>query len=104
MEKGRVIIAGVCFSIAGLGAMGQPVIVRPGACAAQDSYLLARNSGAIININLTDPQQGENDVIVFRQHGLDGWASQRLLTRFDLRLEENGPTFRNSGVFCRGTQ
>ena len=99
MEAGRIIIAGISFSVAGLGAAGDVVFVRPGPCAAQETYLLAANSAALIRV-----EDGEEGVIVFRSQERQGWASKRLLERYDLRLDEAGTTIVNSGEFCRGTQ
>ena len=99
MEAGRIIIAGISFSVAGLGAAGDVVFTRPGPCAAQETYLLAVNSAALIRV-----EDGENGVIVFRRQERQGWASKRLLERYDLRLDEAGATIVNSGQFCRGTQ
>ncbi len=99
MEAGRIIIAAISFSVAGLGAIGQPLLVRPGPCAAPETYLLAANSAAIIRVEAPEP-----GVIVFREQDRQGWASRRLLRRFDLRVEQDGVTIVNSGEFCRGTQ
>lgn len=99
MEAGRIVIAGISFAVAGLGAAGDVVFVRPGPCAAQETYLLAANSAALIRV-----EDGENGVIVFRRQERRGWASKRLLERYDLRLDEAGTTIVNSGQFCRGTQ
>lgn len=99
MEAGRIIIAGISFSVAGLGAAGDVVFTRPGPCAAQETYLLAGNSVALIRV-----EDGEEGVIVFRRQERQGWASKRLLERYDLRLDEAGTVIVNSGQFCRGTQ
>ena len=99
MEAGRIIIAGISFAVAGLGAVGDVVFTRPGPCAAQETYLLASNSAAMIRV-----EAEEEGVIVYRQQERHGWASKRLLQRFDLRLDEMGATIINSGQFCRGTQ
>ena len=98
METGRIVIAALSFSVAGLGAFGQPVLVRPGPCAAPQTYLLAANSAAIIRV-----ESEEQGVIVYREQRR-GWASRRLLQRFDLSLDAAGPAITNSGKFCRGTQ
>lgn len=94
--------AGLCAGGAQAGD-GAITIVRPGPCAAQASYLLAENSGALIQA----PQHSSalNDhIIVFRTQPtpsrLQGWASRHLLQRFDLQLEEEGVRIVNSGAFC----
>ncbi len=99
MEMGRYILAAISFSVAGAGAFGETLFVRPGPCAAQETFLLAVNSAAIIR---RDPSQ--QDVIVFRQQEKRGWASRRLLRRFDLSVAESGPVIVNSGDFCRSSQ
>lgn len=113
MEVGRIIFAGIAFSTAAAGAVGQmragPILMRPGPCAAHNTYLLAANSGAIIQIR-PDTTGAQNRSIVFRQREqAAGWASQRLLQRFDLEIApqaspdavEGGVKIINSGQFCR---
>lgn len=102
MEAGRIILAGISFAVAGLGAVWDVVIVRPSPCAAQQTYLLANNSAAIIRVE-ADAVSDTDGVIVYREQA-EGWASRRLLGRFDLRLDEAGTTIVNSGEFCRGSQ
>ena len=102
MEAGRIILAGISFAVAGLGAVWDVVIVRPGPCAAQQTYLLANNSAAIIRVE-ADAVSDTDGVIVYREQA-EGWASRRLLGRFDLRLDEAGTTIVNSGEFCRVSQ
>lgn len=94
--------AGLCAGGVQAGD-GKITIVRPGPCAAQTSYLLAENSGALIQA----PQQSSalsDHIIVFRPNAdskpLRGWASRHLLHRFDLQLEEEGVRIVNSGAFC----
>jgi len=106
MEAVRVLMAGGAISAAALGAANSltnpPEIIRPGPCAGEETYLLAGNSGAIIRITRSGPE--EDRVIVFREQPSKGWASRRLLRRFDLKLDEAGPDIVNSGRFCRGAQ
>lgn len=94
--------AGLCAGGVQAGD-GKITIVRPGPCAAQTSYLLAENSGALIQA----PQHSSllsDHTIVFRAQPapspFQGWASQHLLQRFDLQLEEEGVRIINSGAFC----
>lgn len=101
MEPGRILIAGAAFSVAAAGAAGDTLFVRPGPCAAPQTYFLAANSAAIIRV---EEAQGDAGVIVYRRQPDRGWASKRLLRRFDLRLDETGTTIVNSGKFCRGPQ
>ena len=102
MEAGRIILAGISFAVAGLGAAWDVVIVRPVSCAAEKTYLLAGNSAAIIRIE-ADALADTDGVIVYREQS-KGWASRRLLGRFDLSLDDAGATIVNSGDFCRGSQ
>ncbi|PQA85402.1 hypothetical protein [Hyphococcus luteus] len=105
MEAGRIILAGISFSVAGLGAAGDVVFTRPGPCAAQETYLLAANSAALIRVEAPEDGAANEGVIYYRKpDDRRGWASRRLLQRFDLSLEEAGVTIINSGEFCRGTQ
>ncbi len=102
MEAGRIILAGISFAVAGLGAAWDVVVVRPGPCPAEATYLLAGNSAAIIRVE-AEAASVSDGVIVYREQS-EGWASRRLLNRFDLRVEEAGSTIVNSGEFCRRSQ
>ena len=104
MEAPRIIVATIGFAVAAAGAAGETLFIRPGPCAAQETYLLAGNSGAIIRVEAPKAQADGERVIVYRRRENEGWASQRLLKRFDLRLDEFGTTIVNSGQFCRGMQ
>lgn len=105
MELGRIVIAGLAFSVAAAGAAGEVLFIRPGPCAASETYLLAANSGAIIRVETAaDAEQSGGPVIFYRKSNLGGWASQHLLRRFDLQIDEHGTTVVNSGSFCRGHQ
>jgi hypothetical protein len=101
-----MVIAGIAFSVAAAGAAGDTLFVRPGPCTAQQTFLLASNSGAIIQVDRETPENPETSVIVYRRGERNsganhGWASRRLLERFDLRIEQGGTTIINSGAFCR---
>jgi len=88
-----------------VNATAETTVFRPGPCASQaGAYLLASNSGALIRVTPESQGAASDHVIVFRKKkdSRDGWASQRLLRRFDLQLEEGGPRIINSGAFCRG--
>ena len=104
MELGRFVFAGLAVSVAGLGAAGETVFVRPGPCAADQTYLLAGNSGAIIRVEAPSGNKPERRVIVYRDRSDAGWASRSLLGRFDLKLDDQGVTIINSGNFCRSTK
>ena len=85
----------------GAAATAPPKILRPGLCASpHGSFLLAPNSGALIRVDGATPQGPDDRVIVFRPQPLRGWASQRLLRRFDLKIDEAGVTIVNTGGFC----
>ena len=91
-------------------ALANTIVVRPGPCTSPEVYLLAGNSGALIRL---EPGQGEapgDHVIVYRQDEqsggsarrkeVRGWASRRLLDRFDLRIGQDDVLIVNSGAFC----
>jgi len=85
----------------GAAAAAPPKVLRPGPCASPlGSYLLAPNSGALIRVDGARPDGREERVVVFRPQALRGWASQRLLRRFDLKIEDAGVTIVNTGGFC----
>ncbi|WP_425408822.1 hypothetical protein [Hyphococcus sp.] len=96
-----MIIAGIAFSIAAAGAAGDMIVLRPGPCAAQQTFLLAQNSGAIVRVDNETPENPDTSVIVYRRQDRAGWASRRLLRRFDLHLTPGGARIVNSGEFCR---
>ena len=96
-----MVIAGIAFSVAAAGAVGDTLFVRPGPCAAQQTFLLAANSGAIIQVDRETPEKPETSIIVYRRGDREGWASRRLLKRFDLRVKPDGMIIMNSGAFCR---
>ncbi len=81
-------------------AHAETAIIRPGPCAAQSTYLLAANSGALIRVERAGAGDRSDQIIVFRHNPIRGWASQRLLRRFDLKLDDNGGRIFNSGAFC----
>ena len=100
-------ISAVLFvaSAAGIGAglaRAETIVIRPGPCAAQTTYFLAGNSGALIRADGDAVGSFENHVIVFRRNQTRGWASRRLLKRFDLKLNDKGGRISNSGAFCIG--
>lgn len=82
-------------------ARSETIIVRSGPCASpHGSYLLAANAGALIRVE--DPVMAEegSGVIVYRIRPNRGWASRRLLSRFDLDLGAAQPGIVNTGEFC----
>ena len=86
-------------------AAAEPTVIRPGPCAThQATYLLAANSGALIRARAGTAGLVGDHVIVFRPKPTTGWASQRLLMRFDLKLDDNGARIVNSGAFCMETK
>ncbi len=89
-------VTGACSGTAG----AETTVIRPGPCAAQSTYLLAGNSGALIRADTGDSSDLNKHVIVFRRKPTRGWASQRLLKRFDLKLNDQGGRIYNSGAFC----
>ena len=97
MAAGRLFsfLAG-CTCLAG-AAQADLIVIRPGECAAgATTYLLAPNSQALIKIE----EQENIQYIVFRPQALQGWASQRVLRRFDLEIEEEGLRVFNTGGYC----
>ncbi|MHA7871105.1 MAG: hypothetical protein ACX939_02015 [Hyphococcus sp.] len=69
-------------------------------CLAETSYLLAGNSGAVILLSPDATQELGERVIVYRPRLARGWASQRLLRRFDLALSGGRDRIPNAGVYC----
>lgn len=100
MGRNGVFFVMMSATLAGGGSQAETVVIRPGPCAAQDVYLLAGNSGALIRTNDAETGASGEHVIVFRPQPIKGWASRRLLRRFDLQLREDGVRIVNSGAFC----
>ena len=97
MQKGRLIImvsSFACLSASAPAQAAQPCVTRYG------GYVLAPNSGAIIRIDPGQRSSAGNPVIVFRPPREHGWASQRLLMRFDLQIDDHGGRIANSGALC----
>jgi len=97
----RLFVAVVCagYVLVGVGAV--TILTRPDACVTRGTvYLLAANSGALIRAEPGAASEAGAPVIVFRPKRLSGWASQRLLMRFDLKLDESGTRIVNTGAFC----
>lgn len=103
MKVRRIIYATFFVELFALGAMAATTtVLRPPCHKGSKAYLLAVNSGAVISIDEHDDKTGGNAVVVFRPRKSRGWASQHLLTRFDLDVElnDNQVTVRNSGATC----
>lgn len=102
MGTRRLILLALGLTFLAADSSAETTIIRPGPCAAQETYLLAGNSGALIRVE-PDARSGKEDrAIVFRYQPTHGWASRRLLKRFDLQLDDGSPRIVNSGAFCRG--
>ena len=100
MLRRRLIIAACWLNLCAINATAETTVIRPGSCASAGTYLLAENSGALIKVTSLATEEVSDHIIVFRDHALSGWASQRLLRRFDLKLSEDGPYIFNTGGFC----
>ncbi len=103
--KLRSIIYAVLFvevAILGAGAAATTVL-RPPCYSGSKAYLLAANAGAVIDVKEHKDKASGSAVVVFRPRKDKGWASQRLLSRFDLAVELNNKpvVVRNSGQTCR---
>lgn len=104
MKARHIILAACWVNLFAINATAETTIFKPGSCGAPVAVLLAQNSGALIQVVDVAPNQTNNHIIVFRDKSLQGWASQRLLRRFDLDLGEHEPAIFNSGSFCREGQ
>ena len=97
----RIIIAGIWLNLIAINATAETTIIQPGPCSGSELYLVAKNSGALIKVDYTAETAANEHVIVFRPQQTQGWASQRLLRRFDLQLGDGGPRVVNTGGFCK---
>ncbi len=92
-------------AIFGAAAAGT-TILRPPCYSGSRAYLLAANAGAVIDVREHEDKSSGSAVVVFRPRKENGWASQRILSRFDLAVELNDKpvVVRNSGQTCRASQ
>lgn len=101
MQVCNILMAGLLANAVALGATADTRVFRGPPCQlGAGGYLLAANSGAIIRVNdmHDSPDQA---VIIFRPPTEHGWASQRILSRFDLALgDDEKVTVTNSGRVC----
>ena len=93
------------FLVLGAGVVATRVL-RPSCYSGSQAYLLAENAGAVIDVKKHADGTSGSAVVVFRPRKERGWASQHLLSRFDLSVElnENPVVVRNSGRTCRAPQ
>lgn len=108
--KLRTFIYAALFAEIGVfgAAAAATTILRPPCYSGSRAYLLASNAGAVIDVKDHQEQAGAGGsaVVVYRPRKEKGWASQRLLARFDLAVELNNKpvVVRNSGQTCRAPQ
>ena len=103
--KIRPLFYGILIAeIVALGAAAAATtILRPPCYSGSRAYLLAANAGAVIDVKRHANGASGSAVVIFRPRKENGWASQRLLARFDLAVELNDTpvVVRNSGQTCR---
>lgn len=105
MKFRTFIYAALFVEIGVFSAAAAATIIRPPCFSGARAYLLAANAGAVIGVRQDRDQVGAGGsaVVVYRPRKEKGWASQRLLARFDLAVELNNKpvVVRNSGQTCR---
>ena len=75
---------------AALGAAAATTnILRPPCYSGSEAYLLAPNAGVVIDVRRYQESGEGTAVLVLRPRKEKGWASQRLLSHFDLAVELN---------------
>lgn len=100
MKTRRLILAALWINCLFATSTAETVSA-PSCITPEASYLLAGNSGALIRVAPETEAGRDAHVIVFRPQPARGWASQRLLMQFDLKLDDEGGRIRNTGAFCR---
>ena len=101
MNGRRLFVFAFWLNCLAVSATAETRVFSAGSCHShQPSYLLAANSGALIRVQAGSLETINDHVIVFRPKPTTGWASQRLLMRFDLKIEDGRQTVRNTGAFC----
>lgn len=102
MKVRHVILGAFYLNLLAVGATAETTVIRGGACErAPDTYLIAINSGAVLSVSpLAEGASGQSAVIVYRPRQARGWASQRLLARFDLEVDGANAAIPNLGVIC----
>jgi hypothetical protein len=104
MKAGKIILAAIYLDILAVTAVGAATrVFRPPCHTGSGAYLLAQNSGAIIRVDRRKDGEGGSAIIVYRPRLERGWASRRLVSRFDLEttLDKEDVTIRNANVTCR---
>ncbi len=107
MKLRPIIYAALFVEVAVFGAAAAATtILRPPCYSGSRAYLLAANAGAVIDVREHKDKSSGLAVVVFRPRKEKGWASQRLLSRFDLAMELNNKpvVVRNSGQTCRASK
>ncbi len=105
MKLRPMIYGALLVEIAVIGAAAMTTVLRPPCYSGSQAYLLAANAGAVIDVRANEDQTSGAAVVVYRPRVERGWASQRLLSRFDLSVElNNAPVvIRNSGNTCHAS-
>ena len=89
---------GVFGASAAHAGEGTITIVRPGPCSALEA------SPAADGLHVSFAASSDRQVLVVRGPSAaaqrKGWASKRLLRRFDLQFEERGVRIVNASPFC----
>lgn len=98
MKARHVLIAAMWVNILAASATAETIVVRPDPCpfAAEVPKIITLAGVEAIDLN---PNRGSADhILVLYPVPVKGWASARLLARFDL---EGAPPRRRGGRGCR---
>ena len=94
-----VLLMGLCF-VSFAPALAETHIVRPGKCAPRPAIVFViREEKPSVFLQNGDDRVRDSVALFLRTHSR-GWASRRLLARFDLILSPDRTTIVNAGPFC----
>ncbi|OFX00354.1 MAG: hypothetical protein A3E78_02995 [Alphaproteobacteria bacterium RIFCSPHIGHO2_12_FULL_63_12] len=98
MKPRRILIAAMWVNILTASATAETIVVRPDPCPfAADVPKIITLSG-VEAIDLNPDRASADHILVLYPLQAPGWASARLLARFDL---EGAPSRRRGGRGCR---
>ena len=106
MEARRYIFAGILSCVAMGAATATPLTpptepVRDTSCIVPLEVYVLPGGGTVLNLTTQSARSSRsNPILILGPSKQNGWASQRLLMRFDLQREESGAYTIDIGDLC----
>lgn len=98
MKARRLIIAAMWLNLLGVSATAETMVVRPDPCPApadSPKFIMFLDAGAD---DLNPDSVSVDNVLILYSVPVEGWASARILARFDVEGERRGRSRRQT---CR---